>query len=49
MMGIANVGGLSLGEYAAICRQWNKAHGKSTATAPTDDEFDAAVMAARGA
>lgn len=40
---------LSLGEYAAICRHWAKAHeGKDSVTAPSEDEFEHAVMAARG-
>ncbi len=47
-MGIRDVGSLSLGEYAAICRQWAKAHGDGKPSAPSEDEFDAAVMAARG-
>lgn len=47
-MGVQNVGDLSLGEWAAICRQWNKAHGESKPDAPSDDEFDRAVLAARG-
>lgn len=48
-MNVQNVGALSLGQWAAICRQWNKAHGEKGDTAPpSEDEFDAAVMAARG-
>lgn len=48
-MGIPNARALSLGEWAAICRAWSKAHGeKSETAAPTEDEFEAAVMAARG-
>lgn len=39
---------LSLGEWAAICRGWNKAHGQNTVSAPSEEEFDRAVMAARG-
>lgn len=45
-MGIANVGSLTLGQYGAICRQWNKAHGQ--VTAPSEDELDLAVARARG-
>lgn len=47
-MNIHNAGALSLGEYAAICRQWAEAHGDGKQDAPSEDEFDAAVMAARG-
>lgn len=47
-MSIANVGDLSLGQWSAICRAWNKAHGESKAEAPSEAEFDAAVMRARG-
>lgn len=39
---------MSLGEWAAVCRQWNKAHGQSTAAPPTERDFEAAIMAARG-
>ncbi|WP_181171966.1 MULTISPECIES: hypothetical protein [unclassified Mesorhizobium] len=45
-MGIQNVGALSLGQWIAIGRQWNKAHGGKPG-APSDDEFEAAVQAAR--
>lgn len=48
MMRVANVGELSLGQWSAICRQWDKAHGDSKPDAPSEDEFEAAVMAARG-
>ena len=50
MMNIQDVGALSLGQWSAIARQWNKAHGKGSdpSNAPSDDEFDAAVLAARG-
>lgn len=47
-MGVHDVMSLSLGEWGAIVRHWNKAHGKSRVDPPTDDEFDAAVLAARG-
>lgn len=47
-MGIQNVRGLSIGEWAAICRAWQKSHGNNKPTAPTEDEFDLAVMKARG-
>lgn len=48
MMGIPDVLKLSLGEYAAEMRGWNKAHGKDTSVAPSEDDFDRAVLAARG-
>lgn len=48
-MGVADVGDLSLGEWIAIAAGWQAAHGKSKAPAPTEDEFDLAVMKARGA
>lgn len=47
-MGIADIGRLSIGEWYAICRRWDKAHGGSMATPPSEDEFDAAIIAARG-
>lgn len=47
-MNVHNVGSMSLGQWSAICRQWNRAHGdKADMPAPSDEEFDAAVMAAR--
>lgn len=39
---------LSLGEWAAICRAWDKAHGQSTVAPPTEEEFERAMMKARG-
>jgi hypothetical protein len=48
-MNVKDVMALSLGEWAVICGAWNKAHGdKSDVAPPSDDEFDAAVMAVRG-
>jgi hypothetical protein len=47
-MNIADVGALSLGQWAAICRAWNLAHGDGKAVPPTEDEFDRAVLRARG-
>lgn len=48
-MNIHNVGSLSLGQWSAICRAWTKAHGdKGDIAPPSEDEFDAAAMAARG-
>lgn len=47
-MQVQNVEAMSLGEWAAICRAWNKAHAERADTAPpTEDEFEAAVIAAR--
>lgn len=49
-MNIQGVGGLSLGQWADICRAWNRANSKQPAIAPpSEDEFDAAVIAARRA
>ena len=48
-MGVHDVGALSLGQWAAVCRYRAKADGDAKPEAPTEDEFDAAVMAARGA
>lgn len=40
---------MSLGEWVAVARGWNKAHGaKDEAAPPTEDEFEAALLAARG-
>lgn len=39
---------LSLGEWIALCEGWNKAHGKASETPPGEDEFEAALIAARG-
>jgi hypothetical protein len=47
-MHIADVGKLSLGQYAAIVRGWQKAHGEQKIDPPSEDEFDRAVMSARG-
>jgi hypothetical protein len=47
-MGVQDVGSISLGQWSAICRQRAKANGDNKPGAPTEDEFDAAVMAARG-
>lgn len=48
-MGIPDVGQLSLGEFSAEVSGWYKAHGKDTSVAPSEEDFDRAVMAARGA
>jgi len=47
-MAIPDVGRMSLGEFLAEVRGWNKAHGNNTQAAPSEDEFDQAVMRARG-
>lgn len=47
-MGVRDVMALSLGEWTAICHAWNKAHGGEKAKPPSEDEFDLAVMKARG-
>lgn len=47
-MNVHDVGRLSLGQWVAICQGWARAHGKSRVKAPTEDEFDKAVMKARG-
>lgn len=47
-MNIQNVGSLSLGQWVAVCRIWNKAQGGGQSAAPSDDEFEKAVLAARG-
>jgi hypothetical protein len=39
---------LSIGEWAAICRTWNKVHGVDSVAPPSEEEFERAVMAARG-
>jgi hypothetical protein len=47
-MGLGDPGGLSLGQYAAIARGWAKAHGQAKLDPPSEDEFMAATMRARG-
>lgn len=47
-MGVPDVGALSLGQWVAICRGWAKAHGQGGIDPPSEDEFDQAVMRARG-
>jgi hypothetical protein len=46
-MGIHDVGGLSLGQYLAMLRGWNRVNGDNTPRAPTDEEFEEAVARAR--
>lgn len=48
-MGIHDVGRLSLGQWSAMVGGWNKAHGDNKPKPPSDAEFEAAVMRARGA
>ncbi len=48
-MGVHDVMSLSLGEWAAIVAVWTKAHGDGKPDHPTADEFDRAVLTARGA
>jgi hypothetical protein len=47
-MGIPNVGGLSLGQFSLLAKAWQKRQSGGKPGAPTEDEFDRAVMAARG-
>jgi len=47
-MGVQNVGDLSLGQWSAIIHGWDEAHGDKKIAPPTEDEFEAAVLAARG-
>lgn len=48
-MGVHEVGRLSLGQWSALCRSWEKAHNtKASVAPPSEDEFEAAVLAARG-
>jgi hypothetical protein len=47
IMQVQNVLDLSVGQWAAICEGWNKAHGGVSADAPTGDELEAAMAAAR--
>ncbi|WP_165815998.1 hypothetical protein [Kumtagia ephedrae] len=46
-MGIHDVGSLSLGQYLAMVRGWNRAHGDNKPKPPSGAEFDAAVGRAR--
>lgn len=43
-MNVQDVGSLSLGQWMAILRGWNKAHGDNTPQPPTREEFEAAVL-----
>jgi len=48
-MKIQNVMGLSIGEWAAICRHWRRAHqdNETDIEPPSEDEFEAAIVAVR--
>jgi hypothetical protein len=47
MLRVANVMSLSLGEWAAIVRGWNRTHSDKV-DPPSVEEFEAAMMAAGG-
>lgn len=49
-MQVQDVMSLSLGEWVAVRQAWERAHsdGKSNIEPPSDDEFEAAVLSARG-
>lgn len=47
-MNVQDVGNYSLGQWLAIVRIWNKAHGAEQVAPPSEDEFETAVMKARG-
>jgi hypothetical protein len=46
-MQVQNVMSLSLGEWAAIMRGWNRAHSDKV-DPPSVEEFEAAMLAANG-
>jgi hypothetical protein len=49
-MNVHDVGRLSLGEWVATVREWNRMRGNgSKADAPSEDELEAAMLVARGA
>ena len=48
-MNVQNVERLSLGEWVATVRAWNRMHGGGKTDAPSEEEFEAAMLAARGA
>jgi hypothetical protein len=48
MMGVGDPMDLSIGEWTSICAGWDKAHGKTSERPPSEDEFDAVMMAAHG-
>jgi hypothetical protein len=47
-MGFADPGALSLGQWVAIVGGWNVRNGKSDVAPPTEEEFELAVIKARG-
>lgn len=49
-MQVQDVMSLSLGEWVAVRQAWERAHSddKNDVDPPTEDEFDRAVLAARG-
>ena len=48
-MGVRDWRSISLGEWSAVLKTWNKAHGgKDDAAPPSEAEFEAAILAARG-
>lgn len=47
-MGIREPMQMSLGEWVVTVAAWNRAHGGAKASPPSEDEFDRAVLAARG-
>lgn len=47
-MSLRRVEQMSLGQYLATVQGWAAAHGAQKTKAPSEDEFDLAVMAARG-
>lgn len=46
-MNIADVGSLTIGQWDALFKHWQKVHATKP-SAPSEDEFDLAVMQARG-
>lgn len=44
-MQVADPMSLSLGEWLATVKGWNRAHGKETVAPPTVEEFEAAMAA----
>lgn len=48
-MNVHNVGRLSIGEWVATVKAWNRMHGGDKSDAPSEEEFEAAVLAVRGA
>lgn len=43
-----DVGAMSMGQWLAVVQGWNRTHAEKAAmAAPSDDEFEAAILAAR--